>query len=193
VNGRTLVPFSTGCHRHDHLTDSVESARGGAVIDASFLAFEDNVTLQFDLVVAAAPMELWAALTEPEELAKWLADAEFEARVGGSVHLVWPGSGEMRGTVQEYNVPSLLEYTWDESDGASLVRWEVASSGDGRSTLRLVHSGTSKDGAAGFGAGWQSHLEALDVVMGGGSSSKAERDERYEALHPDYLKAIEEL
>jgi uncharacterized protein YndB with AHSA1/START domain len=39
------------------------------MIDASFLAFDDNVTLQFDRVVATAPMELWAALTEPEELA----------------------------------------------------------------------------------------------------------------------------
>ncbi|MGA2970631.1 MAG: SRPBCC family protein [Acidimicrobiales bacterium] len=163
------------------------------MIDASFLAFEDNVTLQFDRVVATAPMELWAALTEPEELAKWLANAEFDASVGGAVHLVWPGSGEMRGTVQECNVPSLLEYTWDESDGSSLVRWEVASSGDGQSTLRLVHSGASKDGAAGFGAGWQSHLEALDVVMSGGISEQAQRDARYEELHSAYLEAVAEL
>jgi uncharacterized protein YndB with AHSA1/START domain len=163
------------------------------MVDANFLSFEDNVTLQFDRVVAAAPMELWAALTEPAQLAKWLAEAEFDARVGGSVHLVWPGSGEMRGTVQECNVPSLLEYTWDESDGSSLVRWEVASSGDGHATLRLVHSGTSKDGAAGFGAGWQSHLEALDAVMGGGSSDAARRDARYEELHPSYLEAVADL
>jgi uncharacterized protein YndB with AHSA1/START domain len=163
------------------------------MVDASFLSFDDNVTLQFDRTVAAAPMQLWAALTEPAELAKWLAEAEFDASVRGSVHFVWPGSGEMRGTVQECDVPSLLEYTWDESDGASLVRWEVASSGDGQSTLRLVHSGASKDGAAGFGAGWQSHLEALDVVMSGGSSSKTQRDERYEALQAEYLKAVEEL
>jgi uncharacterized protein YndB with AHSA1/START domain len=163
------------------------------VIDASFLAFDDNVTLQFDRVIAAAPMDVWAALTEPVALAKWLADAQFDASVGGTVHLVWPGSGEMRGTVQECNVPSLLEYTWDESDGSSLVRWEVASSGDGQSTLRLVHSGASKDGAAGFGAGWQSHLEALDVVIAGGESTKAQRDARYEELHPDYRNAVDDL
>jgi uncharacterized protein YndB with AHSA1/START domain len=163
------------------------------VIDASFLSFEDNVTLQFYRVIAAAPMDLWAALSEPVELAKWLADAEFDASVGGAVHLVWPGSGEMRGTVQECNVPSLLEYTWDESDGSSLVRWEVTSSGDGQSTLRLVHSGASRDGAAGFGAGWQSHLEALDVVLDGGTSHKAQRDARYEELHPSYLEAVAEL
>ena len=42
------------------------------MIDASFLAFDDNVTLQFDRVIAAAPMDVWAALTEPAELAKWL-------------------------------------------------------------------------------------------------------------------------
>jgi uncharacterized protein YndB with AHSA1/START domain len=163
------------------------------MIDASFLAFDDNVTLQFDRIVAAAPMEVWAALTEPAELAKWLADAELDASVGGAVHLVWPGSGEMRGTVQECNLPSLLEYTWDESDGSSLVRWEIASSGDGQSTLRLVHSGASRDGAAGFGAGWQSHLEALDVVISGGGSNQAQRDARYEELHPKYLDAVAEL
>jgi hypothetical protein len=48
----------------------------------------------------------------------------------------------------------------------------------------------TKEGAAGFGAGWQCHLEGLDVVLAGGTSTAEDRDERYEALLPSYLEAV---
>lgn len=153
----------------------------------------DHVTLRFARAVAASPDTVWSALVEPSMLQEWLAEAEFDARVGGDVHLVWPGMGEMRGTVQVCDEPSVIEYTWDESDGASLVRFEVAASGDAKSSLRLIHSGSSLEGAAGFGAGWQSHLEALDVVLAGGASTPDQRNERYEELHPSYVEAVDQL
>jgi uncharacterized protein YndB with AHSA1/START domain len=152
-----------------------------------------SVTLRFERAVAAPSAAVWSALTEPSIIRQWLAEAEVEAVLGGAVHLVWPGQGEMRGVVQVCDEPSVFEYTWDESDGSSLVRFEVAATSDDASTLRLIHSGTTKEGAAGFGAGWQSHLEALDVVLAGGVSTPDQRDERYEVLHPGYLEAVAEL
>ena len=153
----------------------------------------ESVTLRYDRPVAASPAETWSALVEPSLLKEWLAEAEFDARVGGAVHLVWPGQGEMRGTVQACDVPSVIEYTWDESDGSSLVRFEVSARGDNETSLRLIHSGASKEGAPGFGAGWQSHLEALDIVLAGGESTGDQRNERYEELHPSYLEAVAQL
>jgi uncharacterized protein YndB with AHSA1/START domain len=123
----------------------------------------------------------------------WLAEAEVEGAVGGEVHLVWPGMGEMRGVVQIRDEPSVVEYTWDESEGSSLVRFEIAPVNDDASTLRLIHSGTSIEGAPGFGAGWQSHLEALDVVLAGGESTPDQRNERYEELQPSYVEAVAQL
>jgi uncharacterized protein YndB with AHSA1/START domain len=161
--------------------------------DAKLEPDGELVTLRFDRTVAASPGAVWSALVEPSMLREWLADAEFDARVGGAVHLVWPGMGEMRGTVQVCDEPSVIEYTWDESDGASLVRFEVAANGDAESSLRLIHSGSSREGAAGFGAGWQSHFEALDVILAGGASTADQRNERYEELHPSYVEAVDQL
>jgi uncharacterized protein YndB with AHSA1/START domain len=161
--------------------------------EATLEAVSDGVTLRFERRVAASPGATWSALVEPSTLKAWLAEADVDPTIGGAVHLVWPGQGEMRGVVQVWEEPSVIQYTWDESDGSSVVRFEVAPDGESASTLRLIHSGTTKEGAAGFGAGWQSHLEALDTVLAGGTSTAGERDERYEELHPSYVEAVARL
>jgi len=158
-----------------------------------FESVGESVTLRFERPVAASPKATWSALVQPSLLKEWLAEAEFDTEVGGAVHLVWPGQSEMRGVVQVCEEPSVIEYTWDETDGSSLVRFEISGRGDGASSLRLIHSGTTKESAAGFGAGWQCHLEALDAVLSGGHSMPQERDERYEELHPSYLEAVAQI
>lgn len=156
-------------------------------------AVGESVTLRFERRVDAVPTATWSALVSPSVLKEWLALAELEPNVGGDVHLVWPGQGETRGVVQVYDEPSVIEYTWDECDGSSIVRFEIAPASGDASTLRLIHSEITREGAAGFGAGWQSHLEALDVVLAGGTSTTEDRNERYEALHPSYLEAVARL
>jgi uncharacterized protein YndB with AHSA1/START domain len=163
------------------------------MISATLREVDSSVTLQFDRTVNASASATFDALVKPTLLEKWLADAEFDPSVGGVVHLVWPGSGEMNGVVQLFERPSLVAYTWDEENGSSLVRWEVEPTNDASCTLRLIHSGTKKDDASGFGAGWQSHLEALDAVLAGTSSNAETRNERYEELQPDYVKAVAAL
>lgn len=145
-----------------------------------------TITVRFERSVSADPETVWAALTEPERLEAWLAAAEFDAAEGGKVHLVWPdGQGEMHGSVTRIVPHAELEYSWNETSGSSLLRFELEPAAAG-STLRLEHYGTSPDDAAGFGAGWQSHLEALDHVLAGGTSLPADRDARYQALRPAY-------
>jgi uncharacterized protein YndB with AHSA1/START domain len=161
--------------------------------EAQFEVVGETLTLRFDRTVAAQQSAVWSALVEPSILREWLADAEFEATPGGAVHLVWPGQGEMRGTVTVCDEPSVIEYTWDESDGASLVRFEIDARNDDASQFRLIHSGTTREGAPGFGAGWQSHFEALDIVLAGGASTAEQRNERYEELRPSYVEAVAQL
>lgn len=141
--------------------------------------------------MAAPPASVWGALTEPATIASWLADAELDCREGGAVQLVWPGQGEMRGVIRACDAPSVLEYTWAEDGGTSLVRFEVGARGHG-STLPLVHSEMALDDAIGFGAGWQAHLEALDAVLAGGASSTQARDARYRELAPLYTELLDD-
>ena len=83
-----------------------------------------GITRTLNRVVNVDVMVAWRALTQPVELAKWLADVEFDPRAGGAVHFVWPSQGETRGSVQVVDGPSILQCTWDESDGG----WSVNAS-----------------------------------------------------------------
>jgi uncharacterized protein YndB with AHSA1/START domain len=151
-----------------------------------------TITVRFDRTVAAPPEVVWLALTDPKQIESWLAEAEFEAAEGGKVHLVWPGQGEMHGSVTKCVPHSELEYSWREEASMSLLRFELEPAGDG-STLRLLHFGTSPEDAPGFGAGWQAHLEALDVVLAGDTAPAATRDARYNELKPDYDTLVASL
>jgi len=145
-----------------------------------------TVTVRFERTVSAPPEEVWAALTDPTLIEGWLTQAEFEPAEGGKVHLVWPDDqGEMHGSVTKFVPHRELEYSWNESSGTSLLHFEVEPAVSG-STLRLEHFGTSPADAPGFGAGWQSHLEALDVVLAGDKSASADRDARYQELRGAY-------
>jgi uncharacterized protein YndB with AHSA1/START domain len=148
-----------------------------------------TVTVQFDRSIDAAPESVWAAITEPRLLGAWLATAELEGIVGGKVHFAWPGQGEMRGVVTVFEPNEVLEYSWNE-EHSSLLRLEVGETDSG-STLRLIHSDTTRKDAPGFGAGWQAHLEALDGVLAGTPSEAASRDARYEELRPEYDALLE--
>ena len=149
-----------------------------------------TVTVRFERTVSATPEEVWAALTDPTLIERWLAQAEFEPTEGGKVHLVWPDQGEMHGSVTKFDPHRELEYSWNESTGSSLLRFELEAADDG-STLRLEHYGTTPEDAPGFGAGWQSHLEALDVVLSGDKSAAEDRDARYQELKPHYDGLLE--
>jgi uncharacterized protein YndB with AHSA1/START domain len=148
-----------------------------------------TVTVQFDRSIAAAPEELWAAITEPRLLGEWLAEAELEGIIGGKVHLTWSDQNEMRGVVTVFEPNEVLEFSWNE-EHSSLLRLEVGETASG-STLRLIHSDSTREDAPGFGAGWQSHLEALDLVLAGKASDTSSRDARYEELRPDYDRLLE--
>jgi uncharacterized protein YndB with AHSA1/START domain len=49
-------------------------------------------------------LQIWRALTDPAELAGWLAPAEIDMRVGGSVVLKFD-DGDERGTITELREP----------------------------------------------------------------------------------------
>jgi uncharacterized protein YndB with AHSA1/START domain len=152
----------------------------------SLLETGPTVTVRFERAVSAPPAAVWSALIDPTRLAAWLAEAEFDATIGGKVHLTWPDDGgEVHGSVTKLVEQRELEYSWNEGSGSSLLRFGLAPAGE-HSSLVLEHFGTSPEDAPGFGAGWQSHLEALDVVLAGGESAPANRDARYKELRPAY-------
>jgi uncharacterized protein YndB with AHSA1/START domain len=113
------------------------------------------------------PIEkVWAAITTPERLADWLADAEVEMRTGGKIRLTWNGDHSMEGRVLACEAPRLFAWTWTLDGRETVVRFELEPDGDG-CRLTLTHSGLSPKagGGAGVRAGWHAHLEALPDAL----------------------------
>ena len=113
---------------------------------------------------------VWAALTEPQELVGWLAEAEVDLRPGGRVVLRWLNSDDegnqavMHATITELDPPRLIEY---EGDIHGTLRWELSPAGDG-CVLRFSSTLEAPDDVLPLVlAGWHIHLEHLAEALDG--------------------------
>jgi len=136
-----------------------------------------------------APRErIWQALVDPRQLAVWLAPAEIDLRVGGSVVLKFE-DGDERGTITELREPELIAYTWNEARTDSLVRFELEPDGDG-TRLTLRHSFEGDVDLSSYGGGWHHHLEQLVGQMAGKPIAWDPR--RYRELKGDYERKAQQ-
>jgi uncharacterized protein YndB with AHSA1/START domain len=119
----------------------------------------------FERRFEASRERIWRALTEPAELAGWLAPAEIDLRIGGSVVLKFDDAEE-RGTITELREPELLAYTWNEGKTDSLVRFELERD-NGGTRLTLRHTFDRVVELPSFGGGWHHHLELLTAQVAG--------------------------
>jgi uncharacterized protein YndB with AHSA1/START domain len=119
----------------------------------------------FERRFEASRERIWRALTEPAELAGWLAPAEIDLRKGGSVVLKFDDAEE-RGTITELREPELLAYTWNEGKTDSLVRFELERD-NGGTRLTLRHTFDRVVELPSFGGGWHHHLELLTAQVAG--------------------------
>ncbi|CAN5244887.1 hypothetical protein BH10PSE1_BH10PSE1_25450 [soil metagenome] len=125
-----------------------------------------------------SPERVWKALTTPEGLACWLAEAEIEPVPGGKMELNFrqpdndfmPDTPENRRqsneilTVQPY---TLFEHTFG-SNPDSVVSWRLTPDGDGTHIV-LLHSipASWEGGRKNVLAGWQHHMEGLEEAIHG--------------------------
>ncbi|HWI53590.1 MAG TPA: SRPBCC domain-containing protein [Symbiobacteriaceae bacterium] len=67
------------------------------------------------------PVEkVWAAITQPSQLAEWLADADIEYTPGGKIQLRFSNTGSvMNGIVTHCEPPRLFAYLWNSEDAAT--------------------------------------------------------------------------
>jgi uncharacterized protein YndB with AHSA1/START domain len=92
---------------------------------------------------AAPPAEVWAALTAPESVARWL--------------------GHALGTIVREEPPHVLELDWSSGDEpASAVRFELTESGGG-TILVLEHRGIAAPRGMAAMGWWTRALERLPL------------------------------
>lgn len=169
-------------------TDPKTAMADGVVTDHG----DGRYTLRYERLLNHPIERVWAALTDPEELIGWLAEAELDLVEGGSISLTWQNviSSEqveqydirgfedkdleertpVTGTITRVDRPHLLEY---ETDSFGLMRWELREQDGG---CLLTFSSTldaPEEMLTQMLAGWHQHLDGLNEALAGGPTDWA--------------------
>jgi uncharacterized protein YndB with AHSA1/START domain len=165
------------------MTPNAKTERADGVVDEHD---DGTVTLRFQRRLDHPIERVWEAITEPEQLAGWLAEAEIELVKGGSIELRWqntmtreqvaeydikgfedrdPEQGAVvKGTITRLDPPRLIEY---DTDDHGLLQWELEERGGGTllsfsSILEIPEHMRTQ-----VLAGWHTHLEWLEDSLAG--------------------------
>jgi uncharacterized protein YndB with AHSA1/START domain len=127
--------------------------------------------------------DLWEACTEPERLARWIAEVSGDLHVGGTFHASltssWTGSGRVDACQEPHHLLLTLEPgTEDETE---IEVWLTAE--QDKTRLVVEERGLSLSELPLHGAGWQAHLEDLGRSLAG---ERATWKERWTELTPEY-------
>jgi uncharacterized protein YndB with AHSA1/START domain len=130
--------------------------------------------------------DLWAALTDPGRLGRWLGEFEGDLRLGGEFRARFFASGwEGTGRVEACEPPRhLLVMTKDDGQtDEHAIEATLTADGD-RTILILEERGMPVNLLAAYGAGIQVHIEDLAAHIAGRERCDAEA--RWKELHPAY-------
>jgi len=143
------------------------------------LVYEEVYTTDID--------DLWAAVTQPERLARWMAAYTGDLRLGGQWEVASDDDGPWgRGTVTACDAPRGFTTTWHatgEEPTDLVVRLEPV---EGGTRLVLEHSGVQ---SIFYGAGWQTYLERLGGYVADPAADLGGEDawqSRFTELKPAY-------
>lgn len=128
--------------------------------------------------------DLWSAITEPERLARWIAEVSGDLVVGGAFRIRFTSSWEGTGRVDACEPHHRLVVTTTEDDGASTELEALITQEDDGARLVVEDRGLPVDAAPFHAAGWQVHLEDLGAALAGRPIS--DWHARWQELMPSY-------
>ena len=124
--------------------------------------------------IAAPPAAVFALLTDPEQILRWMGtEAEVEPQPGGLYLVNVTGARLARGYFREVVPVHRLAYSfgWDGSEevppGSSLIEIDLVDEPEG-TLLRLTHSGLpNAEQCASHAEGWAHYINRLATVASG--------------------------
>jgi uncharacterized protein YndB with AHSA1/START domain len=137
--------------------------RRGAVAELP----DGRLRLEFRRSWSDGPDAVWAALTEPELLARWFGTYEGERTPGGRGTLTMTQEAEPGGQavrLAECDPPRHLVIEWPEQGWRVELAVVVES---GRATLHFAQAFAAGTDVTDYALGWHWYLDKLDAVMGG--------------------------
>jgi uncharacterized protein YndB with AHSA1/START domain len=141
--------------------------------DGTLVVSGDVAVIAFERRLGHPVETVWAALTDPQQLAAWLGPGTLELKEGGEVSIrIGPADRTeqqrlMSGRVLACDPPLVLEHEWLQQGLAiSVVRYELEES-DGGTILRFTHRRSVTPTATGGRAGWHAYLDRLAAHLDG--------------------------
>ena len=135
---------------------------------------QEALVVRRETHIAAPPAAVFALLTDPEKLLRWMGtEAEVEPQPGGLYLVNVTGARLARGYFREVVPVHRLAYSfgWDGSEevppGSSLIEIDLVDEPEG-TLLRLTHSGLpSAEQCASHAEGWAHYIDRLATVASG--------------------------
>lgn len=132
--------------------------------------------IELTAITTADPATAWAALTDPDTVARWFTDASPVGSVGAAYRLDFGDGSVVEGAVRAHEPGRRFAYTWawagPEPGPETLVTWTVDPDPDGGTRITLVHSGWTEAGADEAArddhlAYWEMYLDDLVTLLDG--------------------------
>src|SRR6201991_5018243 len=125
--------------------------------------------------ISAPPASVFALLTDPEKILRWMGtEAQVEPQPGGLYLVNVTGARLARGSFREVVPVHRLAYSfgWDGSEevppGSSLVEIDLIEQPPDGTLVRLTHTGLpDAEQCAGHEEGWAHYLGRLAVLAAG--------------------------
>src|SRR3954449_10889795 len=91
------------------------------------------IEVRRQVTLPIAPEEAWEAITDPEELERWLADdVELDPEPGGPAGFRWEGGAEGQGVVEVAEPAERFALRWSEDGGdETLVEFRLEPAEEG--------------------------------------------------------------
>ena len=170
--------MSNGTRADTHVVGTLGSVDGAGVV-----RMEDHYDTGID--------DLWSALTDPQRLARWIADVEGDLRVGGEFRASFTSGWEGSGRVDVCEPPRRLRVIMAPGQkDQTVIEAELVAEG-GQTSLVVEERGLPLDELAAHGAGWQAHVEDLAAHL-----ARRERTDwrtRWTQLTPAYRAQADAL
>jgi uncharacterized protein YndB with AHSA1/START domain len=110
---------------------------------------------------------VWQALTNSDELAAWLMENDFVARVGHRFTMRCDPDGDIECQVLELDPPRRMVWSWNGEFGETTVVFELSRVRNG-THLAVEHRSWTEDNmedAKRFDSGWPGKLGALTALL----------------------------
>jgi uncharacterized protein YndB with AHSA1/START domain len=122
-------------------------------------------SVRFERFIMVRIEKVWAALTQPERLADWFAQAKIDLRLGGEVEFRWETQDYVdRGFIVALEPPKLLAWASPGPDGRhQVVRCELKQEDPKGLGTRLIltHTFLPTEHLLSVATGWHTHLHEL--------------------------------